>query len=121
MFYVASTVPIKCSISVALIRIAGTRVVYRYILFGIIALSIAGGIATMIGIGNVCRPVAALWGGAEGTCDPTMNSKIAYFFSAMCIITDWTLAIIPAWILWNVQMKQRIRISVTILLALGAL
>lgn len=121
MFYVSSTVPIKCSICVALIRIAGTRLVYRYILFGIIGLTIASGLATAIGILNVCRPIATLWGEADGTCDPSINSKVGYFFSAVCIITDWTLAILPAWILWNVQLKQRIRVIVAFLLALGAL
>lgn len=121
VFYCAATIPIKCSICVALIRIAGSRLVYRYILYGIIGLTIASGLATAIGIMNVCRPIAALWGGAKGTCDPSINSKVAYFFSAMCILTDWTLATLPAWILWNVQLKQRIRISVAFLLALGAL
>jgi hypothetical protein len=43
------------------------------------------------------------------------------FFSAIEIITDWSLALLPAVLLWNVQMKSSVKVSVAVILALASL
>ncbi|EKG16245.1 hypothetical protein MPH_06558 [Macrophomina phaseolina MS6] len=75
----------------------------------------------LIVILTYCRPFAASWGGAEGTCGaPTTNANIGYFYSAECILTDWTLAVLPAFMLHDVQLKRRTKVSVSVILAMGA-
>ncbi|PGH11554.1 hypothetical protein AJ79_04812 [Helicocarpus griseus UAMH5409] len=120
VFYSMSTIPIKCSIAATLLRIAGTRKHFRYILYGIIGLAVASGIITTIAIINVCKPPAALWKEVDGVCDNTLNANIGFFLSASGIVTDWTLAILPAWLLWDVRLKRRIKVTVAFILALGA-
>lgn len=118
--YFCSTIPIKCSISSSLLRIAESKLWCRRILYGIIWLSTISGLVSAILILTVCQPIPALWGEAEGTCNATRNSSIGYFISACSIITDWTLAILPAILLWSIQLKRRVKVSVVFILALGA-
>jgi hypothetical protein len=75
----------------------------------------------IIAIANLCHPITALWGETSGTCYPQLNSSISFFFSAMSITTDFTLAILPGILLWNMQMKLRVKFFVAIMLGLGAL
>lgn len=119
--YVAATVPVKISICVALLRIAGFNTVFRYILHGISALTVLSAVIVIIAIANICHPAPALWGEAEGTCNYALNSGIGYFLSAESIITDWTLAVLPTFMLYNVQLKRSLKISVATVLGLGAL
>lgn len=119
--YVSCTVPIKLSICVALLRIAGVNRTYSRILYAVGALTILSAVIVIIVIANICHPAAALWGGAEGTCNYALNSGIGYFLSAVSIVTDWTLAILPAFMLYSVQLKRSIKVSVATVLALGAL
>jgi hypothetical protein len=65
-------------------------------------------------------PIETLWGEANGTCNLQLNSNVSFFFSAIEILTDWSLALLPAILLWNVQMKGRVKTSVAIILALAS-
>ena len=50
-----------------------------------------------------------------------MSIGIGYFLSASCICTDFVLAILPAVILWHIQLKTRVKVYIIIILGLGAL
>ncbi|KAL1614867.1 putative cation-transporting atpase 4 [Diplodia seriata] len=120
LIYCVTTIPIKCSICVSLLRIA-TKPGYKYALYAIMGLTIASCIIFETVILTYCRPFAASWGGAEGTCGaPTTNANVAYFYSAECILTDWALAVLPAFMLHDVQLKRRVKVSVCVILAMGA-
>lgn len=120
-FYASCTVPIKCSICVTLLRIATARRPYELFLYTIIALVITSVIIFNIAVGNLCQPVEALWGEKPGVCNANLNSSVGFFFSAVAIVTDWSLAIVPGFLLWNVQMRGRVKISVALILGLAAL
>lgn len=83
--------------------------------------TIISAIIFIIGISNICHPVDTLWGAADGTCNLKLNSDVSLFFSIVEIATDWTLAILPAVLLWNIQMKARVKASVACILGLAAL
>jgi hypothetical protein len=51
--------------------------------------------------------------------NPQVNATYAY--SAISCWVDWTLAIVPVFIVWNLQMNIRTKISVAMILALGAM
>ena len=119
LFYVASTVPIKAAICVALLRITNRRT-YALILHGVILISFVAALATDITVLAQCKPVAATWDKSLGTCvDKSVITNVSYFISATSIITDWTCAVVPAFLLWDVQLRVRIKISVILVLALG--
>lgn len=75
----------------------------------------------MIGIANICHPINTLWGESNGVCNLQLNSDVSLFFSAVEIATDWALAILPAVLLRNIQMKSRVKVSVACILGLAAL
>lgn len=113
--------PIKCSICVTLLRIATARRPYELFLYGLVGLVVISAIIFNVAVGNLCKPIEALWGEKQGICNPSLNSSVSFFFSAVAIVTDWSLAIVPGFLLWNVQMKGRVKISVALILGLAAL
>lgn len=69
-----------------------------------------------------CKPVEASWGARPGTCGAVSTMvDIGYFMSAAIIFTDWACAILPVVMLWGLQMRWRVKLSVIIVLALGVL
>lgn len=120
-FYASCTLPIKGSICVCLLRIADTRRRFVWSLWIIIGATVIAPIIFIIAIANICHPITALWGETEGVCTSSLNSDASYFFSAVSIFTDWAIALLPAVLLWNVQMKWRVKGSVAVILSLAAL
>lgn len=121
-FYSSSTVFIKCSIAITLLRIAESRRRYKWTVWSVIIATGISCIVFIVGISNICHPITTLWGETTtGSCNLELNSDVSFFFSAVEIITDWTLAFLPAALLWNIQMKSRVKFSVAIILGMGAL
>ena len=136
-FYAVSAAIIKCSIAVTLMRIAASQCRYNLSLYAIIGLTWVAAIVFCSGIASICKsipcqsmavadkfqgqPIETLWGEAEGTCNLQLNSNVSFFFSAIEILTDWSLAILPAVLLWNVQMKGSVKTSVAVILALASM
>jgi hypothetical protein len=121
-FYASGAVVIKCSIAITLIRIADSRRRFTWTIYGIMASTAISAIIFMIGVANICHPITTLWGQTTtGSCNLKLDSDVSFFFSAIEILTDWSLAILPAVLLWKIQMKTRVKVSVAIILALGAL
>ena len=79
------------------------------------------GVGSLVGIVASCSPPSAFWDPSTGTCNATVNLVAAYFISICSILTDFALAILPGLMLWNIQLKRTIKISLGIILALAAL
>lgn len=57
---------------------------------------------------------------AGGKCSSlSAIMALSYCFSAMNIITDWSCAIMPVFILWKIQMPPRLKVSVSLVLGMG--
>ncbi|TFA98211.1 hypothetical protein CCMA1212_009998 [Trichoderma ghanense] len=120
-FYSSGTVFIKSSIAVTLLRIADARRRYKWTIWAVIISTIVSCIVFIAGISNICHPITTLWGETTtGTCNLQLNSDVSFFFSAIEILTDWTLAVLPAALLWGVQMKSKVKFSVAVILGMGA-
>ncbi|OTB12759.1 hypothetical protein K445DRAFT_369073 [Daldinia sp. EC12] len=119
--YMACLPPIKISICITLLRVT-TAKRYTIPLWLVIIVSVVGtgsGIATIM---IQCKPIAANWDESVGKCGGwdrvgTMTTAM----SAVSIITDWMCAIIPALLLWDLNMKPQVKASLIFVLALGAL
>ncbi|KAH6866081.1 hypothetical protein B0T10DRAFT_534383 [Thelonectria olida] len=114
-FYAACTVPIKASICVTLLRIVDARRRFVWTIWGPLSSS-----SSLMAIANICHPITALWGEMTGVCSLQLNSSVSFFFPAVSIVTDWTLAMLPGVLLWKIQMKPRAKFSVAIMLGLAA-
>lgn len=121
IFYISGSVFIKASICATLARIATQRR-YIYTLWGLVVVSV---IATLVAISAVlvrCKPVAASWNPALGTCiDQSIIIALTYAVSVINVVTDWAVAVIPVFILWNLQMRKTLKKMIALVLGLGVL
>ncbi|KAF2867759.1 hypothetical protein BDV95DRAFT_622092 [Massariosphaeria phaeospora] len=89
--YTISIIPMKTSICVQLLRLtARIKPVYAYVLYATMGVTICASVIRVIVWTTRCKPFAAAWNPALGTCgDPNIVLHVSYFFSAICILTDW--------------------------------
>jgi hypothetical protein len=115
---------LKFSIGIFLLRLA-VKEIHRIIIWIVIAIVEVYGAFYFFLFVLQCRPSAYFWTqytGGEGSCiDPTITVNATYGYSAISCAADWTLAIIPIFIIWNVQMNLRMKIVVTLILAMAAM
>ncbi|KAK8029924.1 hypothetical protein PG993_011215 [Apiospora rasikravindrae] len=120
-FYAACTVLIKCSISVTLLRIADARRRFVWTLWAVMGLTAVAAVVFILAIANICHPITMLWGETtEGICNPSLNSTVSFVFSAVSIVTDLVLAILPGILLWNIRLKKTVKASVVVILGMAA-
>ncbi|KAI2467866.1 hypothetical protein F4781DRAFT_432967 [Annulohypoxylon bovei var. microspora] len=121
MFYMIGLPFIKSSVCVALLRITREK---RYVvpLWGVIAVSSFAGIFGFVSVMAQCKPIAANWNLNVGNCDGTLRvGAMSIAVSALSILTDWLCAILPAILLWNLNMRPKIKAWLIFVLALGVL
>ncbi|KAI8966437.1 hypothetical protein F5Y11DRAFT_343498 [Daldinia sp. FL1419] len=119
--YMACFPFIKTSICVALIRITSDK---RYAI-PLWLVIIASFVTAAVGLGIVmsqCESISENWKVGPNTCSGLNRlGDVSLAMSAVSIVTDWTCAVIPAFILWNLNMKPRVKASLIFVLALGVL
>ncbi|KAI2619602.1 hypothetical protein GGR54DRAFT_120017 [Hypoxylon sp. NC1633] len=112
---------VKTSVCVALLRISRAKlhVIPLWTIIGITLLTTAYGLAGML---TQCRPVAASWNPSLGTCTTSgWVGSMAFSVAIISVLTDWACAIIPGFILWNLKMRLKVKISLAFVLSLGIL
>ncbi|KAH8591780.1 hypothetical protein B0O99DRAFT_265631 [Bisporella sp. PMI_857] len=121
--YVLSNMALKLSIGIFLLKIAVSKV-HKAILWAVILVSQIYGAFFFLLFVLQCRPSAYFWTkytGGKGTCiNPKVTVDATYVYSAISCWGDWTFGILPAFIVWNLQMNTRTKLSVAAILALGA-
>ncbi|PSN59575.1 hypothetical protein BS50DRAFT_614559 [Corynespora cassiicola Philippines] len=120
-FYAVSAMFIKISVAVTLLRIAEARQLFGWALWILIGMTVIAALVFCIGIANTCHPISTLWGESNGTCDLQLNTNVSLFFSVIEIVTDFSFSIMLAILLWNVQMKRKVKASVAVMLALASI
>jgi hypothetical protein len=74
-----------------------------------------------------CHPVSAFWERAvnvadQGACvSTTLNVKITYAHAAVIMVADWSLAILPITIVWNLPMSRKTKLYIEFVLGLGSM
>ena len=77
-----------------------------------------------------CRPIGYFWNQywnkfgipTRGQCvSPGVVEGSTYTHSALSALADWTLGILPIFLVWDLNMNPRTKVSVALILALGAL
>ncbi|KAF2642450.1 hypothetical protein P280DRAFT_447850 [Massarina eburnea CBS 473.64] len=119
--YAAATAPVKASICVLILRVTPQRR-FRWILYSVIATSTLGSFIRVVTYLARCQPLEAAWNPSKGKCgSPSILTKVTYFFGAVCIITDWICAILPAFVIWSIQLSRKAKIYISVMLAMGVL
>jgi hypothetical protein len=115
---------LKISIGFMLLRLAVEKI-HKTVIWTIIIITEVYGFIYFFIFVLQCRPLNFFWTrftGVSGSCsDPNITVIATYVNSAISCIGDWTFAIVPVFIIWNLQMNQRTKVSVGVILAMGAL
>lgn len=115
---------LKFSIGIFLLRIAVVRT-HRVIIWTTIAVIEIYGAFYFFLFVLQCRPSAYFWTqytGGEGKCiNPKITVDATYAYSAISCVADWTLGIIPVFMVWNLKMNSRMKLSVALILSVGAM
>lgn len=132
----------KLAILALLIQIRGWRDKKPWGLLILGVLIAAVNIAVMGTILGQCKPMAKLWDdNLPGSCDPgrKLNQNYSFFQASTCspdissylalsltfvtpgfnTFCDALLATYPAYLVWNLQMKRRVKVGLSILMGLG--
>lgn len=116
---------IKLSIGLMLLRFL-QELHHRIAIWILICVFELYNIAVFIVITVACTPVSFFWthyrGATHGKCLKVTPILIdSYVFSALNCVVDWTFAIIPWFILRNLQLDRRTKVLTSLALSLGAL
>jgi hypothetical protein len=98
----------------------------KFTIWSVIIVSTVFSIAYIFVMAFQCHPTSYFWtrflGVPGGTCIPaTVIADMTYAHGAISTWSDWTLGILPIFLVWNLNMNPRTKVSVALILGLGAL
>lgn len=121
--YITAMMATKASICVFLLRIA-VKAVHKSIIWTVLAVHQLYSVFFFFIFVFQCQPAQYFWTrwtGAKGSClNPQIAVDTLYAFSAISCAGDWILGILPIFIVWSLQMNTRTKMSVAVILAVGA-
>ncbi|CRG92379.1 hypothetical protein PISL3812_09438 [Talaromyces islandicus] len=115
-------IPLKWTICCCLLRIAEGRKLYVYLTIGMGTAATIMMLITVFYEFGACKPIQYNWDSTipGGKCmDPSIETNMSFALSAVNIVVDWYCAFIPIPLLWNVQMRSRLKVSVAFILSIG--
>ncbi|KAJ1329472.1 hypothetical protein MN608_06207 [Microdochium nivale] len=121
-FYVWANIPIKTSLCLTIARIMSDVRGIKWFLHGIIGVLVVVSLATNVFLLTDCTPFAANWDKSlpGAVCRPAQGTvALGNAYSAINIFIDWTLALLPVFLLWRVQMRWAQKLPIMVVLALG--
>jgi hypothetical protein len=122
--YAASTAFFKISIGVFLTRICSKKY-QTYVIWAVLTVVILFSTYFVILLVFQCRPVSFLWTKFEGESGKCLSADVltgsTYAHSAISTIADLVLGTLPVLLLWNLNMNIQSKMSVALILGLGAL
>ncbi|XXH02761.1 hypothetical protein Hte_009146 [Hypoxylon texense] len=113
---------IKLSICFALLRITEAKryVIPLWLILGLTVVMSGVGFVTLM---TQCKPLSASFNPTPAKCSGGSGTRLGWVtivISAFSMLTDWMYAAIPVFILWNLNMKTKVKVSLAFILALGA-
>lgn len=115
---------IKAAIAVQLLRLTVIRS-HRIIIWSTLTISELYSAFFFLLFVFQCQPSSYFWTqytGGKGTCiNPSITINAVYAYSAITCATDWTYAILPYFLVWNLQITGRAKITVALILSMGAI
>jgi hypothetical protein len=122
--YIITTAFIKASIALFLLQICVNKY-QKFTIWSVTILSTVFSIAYVLVMTFQCHPIPYFWTrflGGAGTCiSATVIADMTYTHGAITTFSDWTLGILPIFLVWNLNMNPRTKVSVALILGLGAL
>ncbi|KAH8897855.1 hypothetical protein GQ53DRAFT_837622 [Thozetella sp. PMI_491] len=122
LFYSITMIASKFSIGWFLLRIAVQRV-HRIIIYISCLLTGVTGLVFFFVTIFQCSPVNFFWNqyeGQSGRCvDVDVIIALAFLYSGVNVFVDFSFALLPAFLLWGLQLDKKTKIATIPLLAMG--
>lgn len=123
MFYVSTCTAARISIALTLLRIAVGRA-YSWVLYATMGLSTVAGTVFFFFTVFQCSPVSSYWNQPEdkGAClDIDLLLGIVYAYSGVAILCDFTIGLLPVFLIRDLQLSRRTKISLMTVLGIGCM
>jgi hypothetical protein len=111
------------SIIISLLRITINRV-HMLILYAAMGLTLLVGLLFFFFTIFECKPVDYFWNRSTkpGSClDTDILIAIAYTYSVGAAVTDFTIGILPVFIIWSLRMNTRTKMAIAGILGIGCI
>ncbi|KAH8434409.1 uncharacterized protein LDX57_012056 [Aspergillus melleus] len=121
VFYVVTCVLARLSIALSLLRLTVERV-HSCMLYSATALSIVAGLIFFFFTVFQCQPVHYYWNRTDttGKClNMDLLLGVVYMYSVAATICDFTIGLLPAFMVWQLKMHRRTKAAVAGLLGIG--
>ncbi|XRM37376.1 putative cation-transporting ATPase 1 [Aspergillus tubingensis] len=120
--YVVTVVVARISIALALLRLTVSRV-HTILLWCVVGVSIIVGLVFWFMLTFECKPVSHFWQRTKpGHCmsiDKLLD--IAYVYSVTAMLCDFTLGLLPIFLVWKLQMSRQTKAALAGILSLGCI
>lgn len=126
ILYAPVSLAVRTSVAVFLLQIAVQRL-HRRIIVAVMAAFWIATIPLFFVALFQCRPVSYFWtqplpDAPRGMCmDPHVIFAVSIVHSATSACCDWTLGTLPMFMLWNVRLNTRTKLTLSVLLSMGIL
>ncbi|KXJ91806.1 hypothetical protein Micbo1qcDRAFT_194837 [Microdochium bolleyi] len=132
LFYAITMIVSKVSIGFFLARVTVRRM-HTWIIWAAVAISIVAGFTFFFVVLFQCNPIPEYWmrygrgqvgpvSDGSGTClNVEIIIALAYLYSACSIVADFTLALLPAWIISSLKMDRKSKMLLIPLVGMGTI
>ncbi|KAG5912598.1 hypothetical protein E4U42_002124 [Claviceps africana] len=122
LFFSLTMIACKLSFAWFLLRITTNRL-HSLVIYCASLCTVLAGLAFFFVSLFQCRPISLYWDKDQpGTCVPMdIIMALAYVYSVFSVLTDFTFAILPAFVIWSLQLERRAKVAVVMLVSMGCL
>ncbi|KAF4550901.1 Hypothetical protein D9617_15g042540 [Elsinoe fawcettii] len=112
----------RVSIGLLLLRLMASRR-QKIAVYSIMILNVSTWIIYIVWTFNICSPVQRYWqwSSDHGICRTERYAIGTYIHSGAAVISDWTLSLVPMWVLYKSNLAKRTRFATAGILGLGGL
>ncbi|KAF2123136.1 hypothetical protein BDV96DRAFT_481277 [Lophiotrema nucula] len=123
LFYAVTMISSKLSIGFFMLRIT-VKKVHIWVIYAAMGISVLAGVTFFFVCLFQCHPVSYFWMEDEsgGKCmDIKVIIGLAYLYSVFSVISDFTFAILPGFLIWDLQLRRTTKVVLIPLLAMGCI
>jgi len=120
LWYCTSMIASKISIGYFLLRIT-VRKMDIWIIYGVMMITVCTGVVFFFVTLFQCQPISFFWNkDQKGTCiNVEVIIALTYLYSACSVISDFTCAILPMFLVWKLNMGKKTKIALIPIMAMA--
>lgn len=113
----------KFSVGFYLLRITNSKV-HRWIIYVALALTVVASTTFFFVTLLQCKPISFAWHKVTetGICiDMDIIINVVYAYSCLAIVTDFTFTLLPAWLVFHLQMDMRTKMALSVVIGMACM